>query len=129
VIPFLTKQNINRLLWFLALVLIGFVCSGSSPREQESDKHYPPVYHLIVLYTNDTHGHPVKFQDGPVPDVGGLPARATLVRDIRSKNPNILVLDAGDLNTGGAESDFFRAAPDILGYNYIGYDAMVLGNH
>ena len=128
-IPFLTKQNINRLLWFLALVLIGFVCSGSSPREQESDKHYPPVYHLIVLYTNDTHGHPVKFQDGPVPDVGGLPARATLVRDIRSKNPNILVLDAGDLNTGGAESDFFRAAPDILGYNYIGYDAMVLGNH
>ena len=128
-IPFLTKQNINRPLWFLALVLIGFVCSGSSPREQESDKHYPPVYHLIVLYTNDTHGHPVKFQDGPVPDVGGLPARATLVRDIRSKNPNILVLDAGDLNTGGAESDFFRAAPDILGYNYIGYDAMVLGNH
>ena len=38
-------------------------------------------------------------------------------------------MDAGDLNTGGAESDFFKAEPDILGYNYIGYDAMVLGNH
>ena len=126
--PFLTKKMMKRLLWFLALVLVGFVCSGSSPREQESDKHHP-VYHLVVLYTNDTHGHPVKFQDGPVPDVGGLPARATLVRDIRSKNPNILVLDAGDLNTGGAESDFFKAEPDILGYNYIGYDAIVLGNH
>jgi 5'-nucleotidase/UDP-sugar diphosphatase len=51
------------------------------------------------------------------------------VREIRSKNPNVLVLDAGDLNTGGAESDFFKAEPDILGYNYIGYDAMALGNH
>ena len=127
-IPLLTRQNINRLLWFLALVLLGFVCSGSSPREQESDKHYP-VYHLVVLYTNDTHGHPVKFQYGPLPNVGGLPARATLVKEIRSKTQNILALDAGDLNTGGAESDFFKAEPDILGYNYIGYDAMVLGNH
>ena len=126
--PLLTRQNINRLLWFLAVALLGFVCSGSSPREQESDKHYP-VYHLVVLYTNDTHGHPVKFQYGPLPNVGGLPARATLVKEIRSKTQNVLVLDAGDLNTGGAESDFFNAEPDILGYNYIGYDAMVLGNH
>jgi len=128
VIPLLTRQNINSLLWFLVLILLGFVCSGSSPREQASDKNYP-VYHLVVLYTNDTHGHPVKFQYGPLPNVGGLPARATLVKEIRSKTRNVLVLDAGDLNTGGAESDFFEAEPDILGYNYIGYDAMVLGNH
>ncbi len=127
-IPLLTRQNINSLLWFLVLILLGFVCSGSSPREQASDKNYP-VYHLVVLYTNDTHGHPVKFQYGPLPNVGGLPARATLVKEIRSKTRNVLVLDAGDLNTGGAESDFFEAEPDILGYNYIGYDAMVLGNH
>ena len=127
-IPFLTRQTVNRVLWFLALVLAGIVCSGSSPLGQKSDENLP-VYHLVVLYTNDTHGHPVKFHNGPVPDVGGLPARATLVRAIRDKNPNVLVLDAGDLNTGGSESDFFRAAPDILGYNYIGYDAMVLGNH
>lgn len=126
--PLLTKKMMKRLPWILAIVLLGFVSSGSSPREQKSDKHHP-LYHLVVLYTNDTHGHPVKFHDGPVPDVGGLPARATLVNEIRSKNKNVLVLDAGDLNTGGAESDFFKAEPDILGYNYIGYDAMALGNH
>jgi 5'-nucleotidase / UDP-sugar diphosphatase len=88
-----------------------------------------PVHHLVVLHTNDTHGHPVKFHYGKIPDVGGLPARATLVEEIRRQNENVLVLDAGDLNTGGAESDFFKAEPDIVGYNYIGYDAMVLGNH
>jgi len=89
----------------------------------------PATHHLVILYTNDTHGHPVKFRYGPIPDVGGLPARATLVKKIRRENPNVLLLDAGDLNTGGAESDFFKAKPDIEGYNYIGYDAMVLGNH
>jgi len=87
------------------------------------------VHHLAVLYTNDTHGHPVKFQYGRIPDVGGLPARATLVKQIRKETPNVLLLDAGDLSTGGVESDFFNAEPDIIGYNYIGYDAMALGNH
>lgn len=87
------------------------------------------VHHLVVLYTNDTHGHPVKFQYGQIPDVGGLPARATLVKRIRKENPNVLLLDAGDLNTGGTESDFFKAEPDIIGYNDLGYDAMALGNH
>lgn len=87
------------------------------------------VHHLVVLYTNDTHGHPVKFQYGQIPEVGGLPARATLVKQIRKEAPNVLLLDAGDLNTGGIASDFFKAEPDIIGYNDIGYDAMALGNH
>ena len=64
-----------------------------------------------------------------MPDVGGLPARATLVEKIRSRNPNVLLLDAGDLNTGQAVSNFFNAKPDILGYNFMAYDAMALGNH
>ncbi|MBW1702038.1 MAG: 5'-nucleotidase C-terminal domain-containing protein [Deltaproteobacteria bacterium] len=87
------------------------------------------VYKLVIVHTNDTHGHPLKFFKHPAPDVGGLPARASLVRQIRKENENVLVLDAGDLNTGRAESTFFKAKPDIDGYNCIGYDAMVLGNH
>jgi 5'-nucleotidase/UDP-sugar diphosphatase len=89
----------------------------------------PPLHHLVVLHTNDTHGHPVKFPYSGAQDVGGLPARATIVKNIRAKNENVLVLDAGDLNTGRPESTFFKAKPDIEGYNYIGYDAMALGNH
>jgi 5'-nucleotidase/UDP-sugar diphosphatase len=89
----------------------------------------PPSHHLVVLHTNDTHGHPVKFPYTGAQDVGGLPARATLVKNVRAENENVLVLDAGDLNTGRAESTFFKAKPDIEGYNYIGYDAVALGNH
>jgi 5'-nucleotidase / UDP-sugar diphosphatase len=87
------------------------------------------VIQLIVLHTNDTHGHPVKFANSPADGAGGLPARATLVKEIRSRYENVLVLDAGDINTGRPESNFFKAEPDIIGYNYIGYDAMALGNH
>lgn len=87
------------------------------------------VHQLVVLHTNDTHGHPVKFYYYPAKDAGGLPARATLIKRIRAENKNILVLDAGDLNTGRPESNLFKAKPDIEGYNLIGYDAMVLGNH
>ena len=84
---------------------------------------------LVVLHTNDFHGHPLKFYNYPAPDVGGLPAIATLVADIRDEYEHVLVLDAGDMNTGRPESNFYESAPDIIGYNYVGYDAMVLGNH
>ena len=32
---------------------------------------------LVILHTNDFHGHPIKFFKYPAPDVGGLPAMAT----------------------------------------------------
>ena len=84
---------------------------------------------LVVLHTNDHHGHPLAFFDNTCPEQGGLPARATLVNDVRGEFQNVLVLDAGDLNTGRPESNFFKAKPDIQGYNYIQYDAMAIGNH
>jgi 5'-nucleotidase / UDP-sugar diphosphatase len=84
---------------------------------------------LVIIHTNDTHGHPIKFAQSPSTGSGGLPARATLVQDLKKQYQNVLVLDAGDINTGRPESNFFKAEPDIIGYNYIGYDAMVLGNH
>lgn len=84
---------------------------------------------LVIFHTNDTHGHPLKFFNNPVDNVGGLPARATLAAQARSEYQNILWLDAGDLNTGRPESNFCKAVPDIAGFNYIGYDAMALGNH
>ncbi|HOP74839.1 MAG TPA: 5'-nucleotidase C-terminal domain-containing protein [Bacillota bacterium] len=84
---------------------------------------------LVILHTNDTHGHPLKFTDNMIDGVGGLPARATLVKQIRAAHPNVLLLDAGDFNTGRPESNFFKAEPDLKGMEYMGYDAITLGNH
>lgn len=84
---------------------------------------------LVILHTNDFHGHPLKFDFNGIADAGGLPAIATFVEQVRRKHKNVLLLDAGDLNTGSAESNLFKAVPDIMGYNFLGYDAITLGNH
>ena len=121
-----TKGRGNRKGWtvFAFFILTLFFACSIAPRPGEKT----PAG-LVVLHTNDHHGHPVKFFQYPAPDVGGLPARATVIRRIKEENRAVLVLDAGDLNTGRPESNFFKAKPDIEGYNAIGYDAAVLGNH
>ena len=84
---------------------------------------------IAVLHVNDTHGHPIAFANSPHVAVGGLPAMAMLVGQTRAEYDNVLVLDAGDYNTGLSESNFFKAEPDIIGRNMIGFDAVALGNH
>lgn len=85
--------------------------------------------HLVVLHSNDHHGHLL-----PSGELGGLARFASLVKQIRKETaaqPNsfVLLLDAGDLNTGTPESDFFQARPDIEVYNHLKYDYVTFGNH
>ena len=126
--PPMRNRKIVIFIGLLLAISLTVSYANGAPKKHDNQKG-SHLHHLTVLYTNDVHGHPVKFSNLSVPDVGGLPARATLVKEIRSENKNMLLLDAGDLNTGQAASNFFKAKPDILGYNYMGYDAMVLGNH
>lgn len=84
---------------------------------------------IAILHVNDTHGHPLPFDNSPGIMVGGQPAIAMLVGQTRAAFENVLFLDAGDVNTGRPESNFFKAEPDIIGYNLIGLDALTLGNH
>ena len=122
------RARTKRLVNLTAAVLVGLLLACSTMKEAKPPSD-SPVHHLVILHTNDTHGHPVKFFKAPAPDVGGLAARATIVQRTRGQNKNVLVLDAGDINTGRPESNLFKARPDIEGFNYIGYDAMAIGNH
>ena len=108
--------------------LLGLTLSCATVQKPlpETETH---EFHLVLLHTNDHHGHPAKFFYPPGPDEGGLAARASLVKEIRRANKNVLLLDAGDLNTGMPVSNLFHARPDIEGYNALGYDAMAIGNH
>lgn len=83
---------------------------------------------FTIFHTNDHHGRPLS---SPVFDLdgGGLPSRKCLIDGLKFKYKNVLILDAGDINDGLIESDYFTAEPDIIGYNEIGYDAMTIGNH
>ncbi len=87
------------------------------------------TYKLTVLHTNDHHGHFWPNKDGEF----GLAARATLIKEIREQVKNegghVLLLDAGDVNTGTPQSDMLDAEPDFRGMSGLGYDMMALGNH
>ena len=82
------------------------------------------AYELILLHTNDHHGRIL-----PMNGVGGLAERATFVNSVRAAHPQVLLVDAGDINTGTALSNMFEAYADIQAYNLIGYDAVTFGNH
>ncbi|MBB6478633.1 bifunctional metallophosphatase/5'-nucleotidase [Spirochaeta isovalerica] len=118
-------MNIKKFftVFIIAAVMMAVGCASGpiAPKDEEQ--------HLVILNTNDHHGHPVAFYDYPADGMGGLPARATFVDEVRASNPNVLVVDAGDFNTGRPESNFFKAEADIIGYNMIGYDLLTMGNH
>lgn len=94
----------------------------------------PPEHHKInILYTNDLHGQ-IEASGKETPtlkdDVGGLANLGTAIKHERDKDPgHTLVLDAGDISTGGPISDYFKAIPMVEAMNLIGYDAMTVGNH
>ncbi|MDR0524860.1 MAG: 5'-nucleotidase C-terminal domain-containing protein [Spirochaetaceae bacterium] len=84
------------------------------------------AYELILLHTNDHHG---AVTPGNAGDYGGLPQRAALVKIARALYPQILLVDAGDINSGSGLSKMFDAEPDFLGYSKMGYDAATFGSH
>lgn len=96
----------------LLFVAFGFYRCGVSEHE------------LVLLHTNDSHGSVLS-----VDSLGGMAERATFIRMMRDKYVGVLLVDAGDLNTGQAISNMFDAHPDIEAYNYMGYDAVTAGNH
>lgn len=84
---------------------------------------------LILLHTNDTHGHlkPIPTPDGT--SQGGYARRATFVQRQRAENPNTLLLDAGDFYQGSRFWHEFKGQPDIRLMNTLRYDAATIGNH
>jgi 5'-nucleotidase/UDP-sugar diphosphatase len=83
-----------------------------------------PTQELVLLHTNDHHGVAL-----PNNGRGGLAQVAAYVKAVKAANPQVLLIDAGDINTGTALSNMFAAEPDILAYNLMGYDAATFGNH
>lgn len=87
------------------------------------------TYKISILHTNDHHGRFWPNKEGEL----GLAARATLIQNLRNEiekeGGHVLLLDAGDVNTGVPQSDLQKAEPDFKGMALLGYDVMAIGNH
>jgi 5'-nucleotidase len=86
---------------------------------------------LTILHTNDTHSRIDAFpmDGGKNQGLGGVAARSLLINEIRAKEPNVLLLDAGDIFQGTPYFNIYKGEPEIKAMTAMGYDATTIGNH
>ena len=109
------------------LIIASFPLAGRSSSKR---------LHLVILGTTDLHGNlfPVDYYTNK-PDNRGLAKIATLIKQIRKENPNVLLIDSGDTIQGTPLEYYHNKKnnqppdPMMLGMNALNYDAMTVGNH
>ncbi|MFP3919936.1 S-layer homology domain-containing protein [Lysinibacillus telephonicus] len=101
-----------------AVTLITRALNSVKDTEPDTTTSDTATFDLTIMHSNDTHGR-----------VENAPKRATAVKEVRAENPNALLLDAGDANSGTLYSNEFKGQADLAFLNYMGYDFMTFGNH
>nr|WP_320021497.1 metallophosphatase [uncultured Draconibacterium sp.] len=86
---------------------------------------------ISILHTNDIHSHiePFTDTDDRYANRGGLARIAKLATLERQKNPNTLLLDAGDMFQGTPYFNYFKGELMLKVMSEAGYDASTIGNH
>lgn len=86
------------------------------------------AFPLTILHVNDTHSRiePTLVRGNPY---GGMARLATLAKQVRQEEKNVLFLHAGDAFQGTLYYNVYKGAADGLLLNMLGLDAMALGNH
>jgi 2',3'-cyclic-nucleotide 2'-phosphodiesterase/3'-nucleotidase len=91
---------------------------------------------IVILGTTDLHGnlYPVDYYTDKA-DNRGLAKIATLVKQIRKENPNVLLIDSGDTIQGTPLEYYHNKKnnlppdPMMLAMSALNYDSMTVGNH
>ena len=113
-------KNLNTV---KVLVILLIVSMGTVMAQQKT--------RLVILHTNDTHSQvePTDKSTLKTSDMGGYARRMGLIEQIRTKEKNVLLVDAGDYSQGTPYFNFFNGRVEIDAMNRMGYDAGTLGNH
>ena len=87
--------------------------------------------HITILHTNDVHSHidPFPVDDPRNPNMGGVARRASLIETIRKENPNVLLLDAGDIFQGTPYFNYYGGELEFKLMSMMKYDLSTIGNH
>lgn len=86
-----------------------------------------------ILFLHDTHSHLNSFltvQDGQSAEVGGFASIKTLINEAKEKNPDTLVLDAGDFSMGTLVQTIYDSeAAELRMLGALDCEVTTLGNH
>ncbi|MEP7156226.1 MAG: bifunctional metallophosphatase/5'-nucleotidase [Betaproteobacteria bacterium] len=128
----------------LACAVLAIAGCAIQPERAAQTALAPPTgtVDVKIIAFNDLHGN-LKTPNlrVPVPDAtqstgfrlepaGGVEQFSALVKSLRAKNPNHIVVSAGDLvGATPLMSAFFRDEPTIEAMNLVGVDLHAVGNH
>lgn len=122
------KNKTLAVILMFAMVLAGTGYTPSTVKAATSD-----VIDLQLLATSDLHGRfvPYDYAINAEDTSGSLAQVATVVKNLRSQNPNTILVDCGDTIQDNSADLFFKedVHPMIAGMNELGYDTVTLGNH
>src|SRR5215813_9471791 len=125
---FHTTFNLAAILALLFLALSFQI----SPRTDAA----PQRAHIVILSTTDMHGRifPIDYYTNKYDNVG-IAKVATLVKEARRTDPDLLLLDSGDTIQGTPleyihnRSNNTPPDPMMLAMSALRYDSMAVGNH
>ena len=122
---------LNSVFCALLLVVMLSVLSACDGRSSHKDAD------LTIILTTDMHGNflPYDFLRQEV-DSNSMANVASLLKQVRSENPDgVILLDNGDLIEGTPSMYYYNyeavREPHLASkvMNYLGYDALTIGNH
>ena len=125
-------NSFRKLFSFPALILI-IACGLSSSAQQPAA---PARAHITILSTTDMHGRvfPIDYYTNKYDNVG-IAKIATLVKEARKNDPDLLLVDSGDTIQGTPLAYFHNKRnntppdPMMLTMSALKYDSMTVGNH
>ncbi len=111
-----------------AIAVVAMVASSATIIQAADDGQVD----ITILETSDLHGviYPYDYAADTALN-GGLAKVATIVKQEREKDPNLLLVDCGDTLQGNMISDFREndVHPMFEAMNLLKFDAFALGNH
>ena len=84
---------------------------------------------ITILHTNDMHSRIEPFSSGSFKGIGGMAQRSSIINEIRKKEKNVLLFDAGDIFQGTPYFNFYGGELEFKLMSQMKYDAATLGNH
>lgn len=123
--------NRRRFLNFTGKAVTGAAIYSLAPSLVLGNNFPKNETHITLLHTNDMHSRidPFPSNDRKYPGQGGVAKRATILQNIRAKNPNTLLVDCGDILQGTPYFNFYDGELEFKLMDELGYQAATIGNH
>ncbi|MGN0905740.1 MAG: metallophosphoesterase, partial [Bullifex sp.] len=127
----------KKLTYFAIIMMVLISLTGCVTGKHASSRPAGEPYELVIIATSDLHANPwgFSYEDGKETTNNGMARLYSFISKEREAHPDLILIDGGDdiqgtiLSDDLANKDERKEHPIVEAMNFMGYDAMTLGNH